>query len=169
MRLIPLLLPALLALLLAGCGFHLRREAALPPGLERVHVAAADPAGPLARDLGRALERSGAELVKAAPDAAVLRIHRDQLATDVLSVGTTARANEYALRYHVEFELLAADGSVLVPRQVIELSRSFTFDSQQALGLAAETDLLAGELQRDMVQAILRRLEARSSELRGGD
>lgn len=169
MRLRLLLAASLLGLLLAGCGFHLRREAALPPGLETIHLAAADPASPLARDLGRALERAGARLVAASPDAAVLQIHRDQLATDVLSVGTTARANEYALRYHVEFALRAADGSPIVPRQVIELNRSFTFDAQQARGLAAETDLLAGELQRDMVQAILRRLEARSSELRGDD
>ena len=44
--------------------------------------------------------------------------------------------------------------------QAIELSRVFTFDATQALGIAAEQDLLTEELQRDMVQAILRRLEA---------
>jgi LPS-assembly lipoprotein len=47
-----------------------------------------------------------------------------------------------------------------LPKQTIELSRDFTFDASQALGVAAETDLLTQELERDMVQTILRRLEA---------
>jgi len=50
--------------------------------------------------------------------------------------------------------------SFQVLAQTIELSREFTFDSTQTLGLAAETDLLTQELERDMVQTILRRLEA---------
>ena len=47
-----------------------------------------------------------------------------------------------------------------MPAQVIELTRVFTFDASQALGIAAEQDLLTQELQRDMVQAVMRRLEA---------
>ena len=44
--------------------------------------------------------------------------------------------------------------------QTIELTRDFTFDATQALGIAAEQDLLTDELQREMVQAMLRRIEA---------
>jgi len=84
------------------------------------------------------------------------------LSTDVLSVGGNARATEYSLRYHVEFSVDDSAGTAIVPKQTIELSRDFTFDASQALGVAAETDLLAKELQQDMIQAILRRLEARS-------
>ena len=53
-----------------------------------------------------------------------------------------------------------AGGTALLPKQTIELSRDFTFDASQALGVAAEVDLLTQELQRDMTQTILRRLEA---------
>jgi LPS-assembly lipoprotein len=56
--------------------------------------------------------------------------------------------------------VLDAAGKLLLPKQTIELAREFTFDSTQTLGLAAETDLLTEELERDMVQTILRRLEA---------
>ena len=151
-----------LASLLGACGFHLREEARLPDGMQRVHIEGAEPVSPLGRDLRRALARSGAEIVDAAgAGVAALRIGANRLGTDVLSVGGNARANEYTLRYHVEFDVVDAAGTAILPRQVIELTREFTFDANQALGVAAEQDLLTQELQREMVQAILRRLESR--------
>lgn len=148
------------AALLAGCGFHLRKEAALPASMQRVHIEIADPSSQLAKDLERALPRSGSQVVdQVGPGVARMRISANAFSTDVLSVGGTARANEYALRYHVEFEIEDAGGTALLPKQTIDLSREFTFDATQALGVAAQTDLLTKELQRDMVQAILRRLE----------
>jgi LPS-assembly lipoprotein len=154
-------LPLILAALLAGCGFHLRKEADLPASMKRVHIEIADPSSQLAKDLGKTLPRSGAQVVDAnGPDTAVLKISADTFSTDVLSVGGNARANEYAIRYHVEFEVQNAAGTAILPKQTIELSREFTFDATQALGVASETDLLSKELERDMVQTILRRLEA---------
>jgi LPS-assembly lipoprotein len=152
---------ALLTLMLAACGFHLRGEAQLPAGMQRVMVEGADPVSPLGRDLRKALTRSGAQVVdKSAEGVAVLRIVTNRIRTDVLSVGGNARANEYTMRYNVEFDVVNAAGTNLLPKQVIELTRDFTFDANQALGIAAEQDLLTQELQRDMVQTILRRLEA---------
>jgi len=152
---------AVTAALLAGCGFHLRKEAQLPTAMKKVHIQIADASSPLAKDLAKALPRSGTEIVdQVAADVAVMNISANAFSTDVLSVSGTARASEYSLRYHVEFEVQDAAGTALLPKQTIELSRDFTFDASQALGVAAETDLLTQELERDMVQTILRRLEA---------
>lgn len=152
---------AVLALLLAGCGFHLRKEAQLPASMQRVHIEIADPSSALAKGLAKALPRSGVQMVaRVEPGVAVMKISANSFSTDVLSVGSTARANEYSLRYHVEFQVEDAAGTALLPKQTIELSREFTFDATQARGIAAETDLLTSELQTDMVQTILRRLEA---------
>ncbi len=152
----------LLITLLSACGFHLAKEAQLPATLSRIAVQGADPYSPLVVDLGKALARSGSELVEAnAGPGAIFRLGANSVRTDVLSVGGNARANEYSIRHHVEFDVVAADGKVLLAPQVIELSRDFTFDANQALGIAAEQDLLIDELRRDMVQAILRRLQAR--------
>jgi LPS-assembly lipoprotein len=157
-------LVATLALPLAACGFHLRREAQLPASMQRLHIDIADTSSALAKGLAKALPRSGVQVVDAAgADVAVMKISANTLSTDVLSVGGNARATEYALRYHVEFAVDDAAGTAILPKQTIELSRDFTFDASQALGVAAETDLLAKELQQDMVQAILRRLAARSN------
>ena len=161
MKALRLPLLVLLAVLVSSCGFHLRGEAQLSPAMQVLSIEGADALSPLGRDLRKALVRSGARVVEAGTGgAAVLRIGSNQFRTDVLSVGGNARANEYTIRYHVEFDVVGAGATSLLAKQTIELSRDFTFDATQALGIAAEQDLLTGELQRDMVQAILRRLEA---------
>lgn len=158
-RLAPVL-TAVLVLALAGCGFHLRKEATLPADMQRIHVVGIDPNSALGRDLDKALPRAGATVVDAVSDGvAVMRFTANAFSTDVLSISGTARANEYSLRYHVEFLIEDAAGKALLPKQAIELSRDFTFDATQALGVAAQTDVLTKELQREMVQAILRRVE----------
>ena len=154
----------LLAVLLSACGFHLREEVRLPAGMQRLSLEGADSLSPLGRDLRKALTRSGAQVVEGGERSAKLRIAANQFHTDVLSVGGNARANEYTIRYHVEFDVVSATGTSLLPVQTIELSRDFTFDASQALGIAAEQDLLTDELQREMVQAILRKLEALGRE-----
>jgi LPS-assembly lipoprotein len=156
---------ALFAALLCACGFHLRSEAQLPAAMQSLAIEGADALSPMGRDLRKALTRSGVRVVDAgAEPTAVLRIASNQFRTDVLSVGSNARANEYTIRYHVEFDVIGPGGSPLLAKQTLELSRDFTFDASQALGIAAEQDLLTEELQREMVQSILRRLEASGRE-----
>ncbi len=157
----PSVLILVVAALLTGCGFQLRKEAQLPSSMQRVHLQIADPSSQLAKDLGKAFARSGVQVVdRVEPGVAVMKFSANSLSTNVLAVGGNARANEYEIRYHVEFEVQDAAGTAVLPKQTIELSREFTFDATQALGVASETDLLSKELERDMVQTILRRLEA---------
>ena len=148
-----------LTLLLAACGFQLRQDVALPPELSPLRLELADEFSPLGRDLAAALERGGATLTTA-PEAAVLRVPVDHIGSRPLTVGETGRVQEYQLRYVVELEVLAADGRVLLPRQPIELTRDYTFDTAQALGSPGEEEVVREELQREMVQAILRRIAA---------
>ena len=150
-----------LLLALAGCGFQLRKEATLPPGMAKVWLQGADPLSPLGRDLAKALQRAGSTLVEQGGDGvAVMKITANTLGGDVLSVGGNARANEYSMRYHVEFNVDDNAGTAILPKQVIELTREYTFDAAQAAAVAAEEDLLRTELQREMVQTIMRRLDA---------
>jgi len=160
MKLHRLLVVALLTLLLSACGFQLREEAVLPGGMQRLAIEGADALSPLGRDLRKALTRAGAQVVEdGTGEPSVLRITTNSFRTDVLTVSDSARANEYTLRYQVEFDVVGADGTALLPRQSIELTRIFTFDATQAIGIAAEQDILSKELQREMVQTIMRRLE----------
>ena len=146
---------------LAACGFHLRGEAQLPAGLDRVYVESSDPNGPLKRNVEHALERSGAKIERAAGDGvAEVRLMGVSLAPIVRSVGANARVNEFTMLYHLEMQINDAAGKVVMPKQVIERSRVFTFDQTQAIGTGAEQDEIKKEMERDMVQVVVRHIEA---------
>jgi len=146
-----------LVLTTSACGFRLRGDLALPPALQTLRLEVADPFSPLERDLAAALERSGATITRR-PEAPRVSIPVNALSTQVQSIGDAARVTEYVVRYRVEVQVFAADGSELLPRTVVELERDFTYDETQALGAAAEEELLRKELQREMVREILRRI-----------
>jgi LPS-assembly lipoprotein len=156
------LLVALSALVLSACGFQLRDEIALPASLATVHVAVADTYSPLQRNLEQAMRRAGASVTPQAQGAAVLRVFASRLDRLPLSVGDTGRVQEFLLKYEVEFELVDAAGASVLPRQTVILERDYNFDTQQALGAPGEEELVKAELERDMVQTILRRVEAAS-------
>ena len=148
-------------LVLSACGFHMRGEVQLPPGMQRVHVQIADPYSPLGRDLEAALKRSGAKVENAAGDGiAEITIPAVSIAPIVRSVGANAFVNEFSMVYHVEMQITDANGKILMPKEVIEHSREFTFDQTQAIGTSAEQDEIKKEMERDMVPALLRKIEA---------
>ncbi|MGE7138425.1 LPS assembly lipoprotein LptE [Luteibacter sp. NPDC031894] len=146
--------------LLAGCGFHLRQTAALPPGMKKIHLTVSG-GGKLERELSRALGNSDATVVsEPSPDAAELTITSNTFRTDSLTVSGTARVTEYAVRYHVDFNAKAADGTVIIPSQAVDMSREFSYDATNTIGTASQTEELQRSLIGDMVQAILFRLQA---------
>jgi LPS-assembly lipoprotein len=152
---------AVAAFALSACGFHMRGEVRLPPAMQRVHVQIADPYSPLGRDLESALKRAGAKVENAAGEGiAEISIPAVSIAPVVRSVGANAFVNEFSMVYHVEMQITDANGKVLMPKQVIEHSREFTFDQTQAIGTSAEQDEIKKEMERDMVPALLRRIEA---------
>ena len=163
-----LLLLAGVVPLLSACGYHLRGEAQLPPGMERVHVDSVDAYGPLKRNLEKALERSGARIEANSGDGiAEVRLSAVSLAPIVRSVTATARVNEFTMLYHVELSITDANGKVVMPKQVVEQSRVFTFDQTQAIGIGAEQDEIKKEMERDMVQVVMRKVESAERKARG--
>ncbi|NID15581.1 LPS assembly lipoprotein LptE [Luteibacter yeojuensis] len=155
---IAVLLSAVAAL--SACGFHLRQSASLPPGMKKIHLTVSG-GGKLERDLTRALGNSDVTVVDApAPDAAELAITSNTFRTDSLTVSGTARVTEYAVRYHVDFNAKAADGTVIIPTQSVDMSREFSYDATNTIGTASQTEELQRSLIGDMVQAILFRLQA---------
>ena len=146
--------------LVSACGFHLRHNAALPPGMKKIHLTVSG-GGRLERELTRALENSDVTVVdKPAADAAELAVTSNTFRTDSLTVSGTARVTEYAVRYHVDFNAKASDGTVIIPSQSVDMSREFSYDATNTIGTASQTEELQRSLIGDMVQAILFRLQA---------
>lgn len=157
------LAPVVLLLVVAGlaaCGFQPRQSAGFVAGLGQVQVVGAADGSALAAGLRRALERAGATEPAGDDAAARLRIFTDGFREGPVSVDRFARIREYQTRYTVDFQLTSATGDVLVPRQTVELIREYSYDTTRAAGSGEEQEVVREELQREMVAAILRRIDA---------
>ena len=80
-------------------------------------------------------------------------------------VGEAVVESDRPMLYHVELQIEDASGKVILPKQVVEQSRVFTFDQTQAIGTGAEQDEIKKEMERDMVQAVMRKVEAAEHHL----
>jgi len=151
---------------LAACGFHLRRGAQLPPGMQRIHLDV-NSSGDLQRELARQLEISGATLVDApGPGVAEMSVPRANFQTAALTYTGQARVGEYAVRYNVHFQVRDADGKVLLPMQSVQIAREFTYDARNPVGTATQTEQLHASMISDAVQAIMFRLSAAAEHAR---
>ncbi len=151
----------LLALGLAGCGFHLRNALKLPPDVPAVKVVSTTPYSELVMALERSLQSAGAKL--AGDDdagAARLDVVSERWGDLPIALDAQGRAQEFSLRYAVIFVFKRPDGSVLVPQQVVELSRDYVAPPVDATGTTTEREILADELRRDMAASILRRIDS---------
>jgi len=156
------LLALFLTLGLSACGFHLRNKLSLPADTPAVKVQSAAPYSELVKILNRGLVAAGATLADedATTGFATLQVLSERWGDLPIAIDAEGRAQEYSLRYAAIFTLLRADGSVMVPQQVIELSRDYVSPPQDATGTATEREILATELRRDMAASILRRIDS---------
>ncbi|WP_028917834.1 LPS assembly lipoprotein LptE [Pseudoxanthomonas sp. J35] len=160
-------LPVLLALALAGCGFHLRDSLALPEDTPPVLVSSTTPFSELVTTLERNLRNAGAtvasrEQVAVDKKARVARLEilSERWGDLPIAIDDQGRAQEFSLRYATIFTFRLADGRELVPQQVVELSRDYVSPPEDATGTSTEREILADELRREMAASILRRIDS---------
>jgi LPS-assembly lipoprotein len=157
-----LLFAAVAALLLSACGFHLRGALTLPDDIGPIRVVARDPYSPLAESLAQALNRAGGQASAEGPveGNAMLTIRIERWGNTPISVDQQGRSQEYTLRYATVFDMTLADGTLVVPAQTVELARDYISVATQDEGTEGEREILAREMQREMVSSILRRIDA---------
>jgi LPS-assembly lipoprotein len=155
-----LLTAFVLVLGLSACGFHLRNKIALPADLGPVRVTSTTQYSPLAEAVAVGLRHAGAVPAEAdAKDVASLEILSERWGDLPIAMDAQGRAQEFSLRYAAVFVFRRADGSDLVPQQVVELSRDYVSPPENTTGTTTEREILADELRREMAASILRRID----------
>ncbi len=154
-----------LATSLVGCGFHLRSKLTLPDDTPAVKVESSVRYSELVKLLERGVRASGTSVVAADAGTAGEKFARLQVRSErwgdlPIAIDAQGRAQEFSLRYAVVFVFYRHDGSVLVPEQVIELSRDYVSPPVDATGTTTEREILADELRREMAASILRRVDS---------
>lgn len=148
-----------LAAALAGCGFHLRGPRPLP--FDSLYVGAPD-TSELAVALKRSIRASGRTRVADTPqDAqALLSVVGESREKIILSLNAAGRVREFQLRYRFVFRVHDAKGRDFLPQNEILLTRDFSFNDSAILAKEQEEALLYRDMQNDLVQQIMRRMEA---------
>ena len=152
-----------LAALLGACGFQLRGQASLP--FETLYLAMPE-YSPMSVDLKRNIAAgTNARLVDDAGKAqAILELVSEEQKKVILSFNAAGQVREYQLRYRIAFRVRDARGRDYIPRSEIQLARDISYSTAQVLSKESEEQLLYRDMQRDMVQQILRRLAAAPAE-----
>jgi LPS-assembly lipoprotein len=151
--------------LLAGCGFHLRRNAGLPPAMAQRVYLQVNGGGAFARSLAAALRASKVEVLDVpTPGVATLSVPSVAFPTRLLTSTGFQRVGEYSVGMQVQFSLANAAGQVVIPRQTLNLSHEFAIDQTQFSAISSETEAIQRSLVREMTDAMMRRLEAHAHD-----
>ncbi len=150
------------ALVLSGCGFHLRERLALPEDTPPVRVVSNTPYSELVTILERNLRNAGARV--AGPGTAMDQVARLEIVSErwgdlPIAIDERGRAQDFSLRYATIFSFHLADGTVVVPQQSVELARDYVSPPEDVTGTSTEREILADELRREMAASILRRID----------
>ncbi len=153
------------ALIIQGCGFHLRgtqsTTATLPQSISPLHVAGLEQGNYLKGQLENRLIDSNIQILADSADAAsTLRIGSLKSDRRVLAVDSRGKILEYLLTESLRFDLVDAQGVELVPAQTVNMTQAYINPEDQVLGALQEERSLREDMWRRMVDQILRRMAA---------
>jgi LPS-assembly lipoprotein len=154
------LLLATAPVVLAGCGFELRRAP------EFAFQSILIPSGSaVAVDLRRSLTSVPAVQVlpaSARPDQAqvILDVPSELREKVVVGLNASGQVREFQLRIRLKFRLRTPQGKELIPETELLQQRDISFNESAVLAKEAEEGLLYRDMQADLVQQLMRRLGA---------
>lgn len=152
------LLLAVLVGLIAGCGFHLRTWE-LEGNIETAKITS-NLRNPVADPLGQALKSAGVEVVGSGTADVTIELVSDRTSRRAVSVTDQARAAEYQTTLTVVYAVHDASGNTLASARSIRASRIYNVDRDNIVGSSEEQALLQREMVDDLVQQIIRGVNA---------
>ena len=148
------------SLLLAACGFELRRAPELR--FRSIQLIGFKPRSPLAEELLKSINASQTTLVveSAARAQVVLEALSDVSEKSVVASTAAGQVRELQLRSRLDFRLRTPAGKELIPITEILLKRDMSYTESAALAKEQEEALLYRAMQSDIVAQVMRRLAA---------
>jgi LPS-assembly lipoprotein len=142
---------------LAACGFQLRGPGDIP--FDTIFIEGNTLI--ISKDLKQYLSTSDIKILPS-PDDAELRLELvgEENEKRILSISGAGTVNEFELYYRVHYRTKLADQATWSEVQTIESRRDFTYSDANILAKQTEERQLNETMQKDVVNAIMRRLSA---------
>jgi len=155
-----------MALALTACGFQLRGSD-LRSSVAKAYVQAA-PRHSYEAPMRSALERAGVEVLDSrTADALVIDLLDERRDRRSISVSESAVAAEYEVVVGVLFGVRDGAGNQLIMPQWLERERVYRADRDNILGSSEERALLEREMQNELIQQIIRSVDALATDRHG--
>ena len=161
----------IIILALSGCGFKLRGIIEVPEYLKRLHLTTATHDRKMISETTRALASNGITIVSKADQAPyTLDILNQETQKRQVAISSNFRdAEEYELRTQLTYEIRGSDGFRLIMPTTITTERTFTNNENQVRAKAREEEALLADMRRDLIQQMLRQIQALKSRLSTAD
>jgi len=148
-------------LFLQGCGWHLRGIQSLPPELQTLHLQTASETSDFTRSLKRSLKASDVTLADSRTGAPYsLVVSSIKRSTRTISTTNAAKVAEYAITSSVTFSVNNQEDEELVPPTLLSVEKSYYYNSANSISSYEEEALLRKEMQRELIQQLIRRYRA---------
>ena len=151
----------LLALSLTSCGFHLRGTQGFEVALEQLYVSVPASYGELKRELERTFTQYDIDVVglRTASRYALV-INGERNTRRAVSTTSSISVAEYELRLEVDIQLTDRQGADVILPTTLMTERIYTFNRNSLVGSNEEETLLLSEMRSDLVNQIIRRVDA---------
>lgn len=151
---------------LSGCGFKLRGDQSLPPGIQKVNLVSPAQYTPLQRAVKQQMHVYQIPLTEGrsidlSKDTVNIVLLPDSLDRRLLSLFPTGQVAEYELVFSVRYQVAFPDREP----QLIEfdVTREYQDDPDEVLAKSRELDLVLSEMRRQAADRMIRLLASQQS------
>ena len=159
-----LLITCGIAISLTACGFALRGSDVLSTRFQVIQLNIQQPNSEFSRLLQRSLAIADVDvetvlLDSVNSDSPVLMIGSEQRVSRPITVNARARAAQYEMRLSIDIALGSVE-EYLIPPETLVVERGYFEDIANIAGTQEEVEIIAIEMRRELVNQLMRRLEA---------
>lgn len=142
---------------LSACGFHLRGAADVP--FKSIYIQGNTLV--ISKRLERSLKNNDVKILKSAEDAELqLELIGEESEKRIMSLSGRGVVREFELYYRIHYRTRIAGAELWSPAQTIEARRDFSYEDSQLLAKQAEEKQLNENMQKDVLNNLMRRLSA---------
>ncbi len=147
--------------LVSACGWHLRGVEALDEQLKTLYIDVPGDHVELSRTLKRSFKSMGVQLTETAKEAP-LTLTISQVSDKRRTISTSGRgkAAEYELTSIIGYRITNSEGLILQGPAQVSAEKVYLFDPNNVVSAYEEEQILRQEMQRDLIQKIIRRYQA---------
>lgn len=149
-----------LALLTTACGWHMRGNIDTSQHLSDVYISATNSRGELLSEVRQLLKNNRVNILTVSDTAKYsLNITEENADKRTAGVGSDALSSAYEITLKTKYEIRIGNSKDIIKDYVTSV-RTFNFNTSAINSGAQEEAMLKNEMQRDIAQQIVRRLNA---------